>query len=129
MPTVKGRKSPSERFAGADDTYTIEALMQNGWALQSGTRVHGVLLITLQCILLCITVVLQYSTSLLCPIAIYTILFYTATCSLFSTILFSFISYPKIGFDPLLIFVGTAHFLGLNFAKAFDVYFQTETGD
>ena len=45
MPTVKGRKSPSERFAGADDTYTIEALMQNGWALQSGTRVHGVLLI------------------------------------------------------------------------------------
>ena len=41
MPTVKGRKSPSERFAGADDTYTIEALMQNGWALQSGTRVHG----------------------------------------------------------------------------------------
>jgi hypothetical protein len=36
IPTVKGRKSPSERFAGADDTYTIEALMQNGWALQSG---------------------------------------------------------------------------------------------
>jgi hypothetical protein len=75
MPTVKGRKSPSERFAGADDTYTIEALMQNGWALQSGTRVHGVLLITQQRILLCYTVVLQYSTSLLCPIAIYTILF------------------------------------------------------
>lgn len=37
MPTVKGAKSPAERFAGADDTYTIEALMQNGWALQSGT--------------------------------------------------------------------------------------------
>lgn len=37
MPTVNGAKSPSERFAGADDTYTIEALMQNGWALQSGT--------------------------------------------------------------------------------------------
>lgn len=37
MPTVKGVKSPSERFAGALDTYTIEALMQNGWALQSGT--------------------------------------------------------------------------------------------
>lgn len=34
---VKGLKSPSERFAGADETYTIEALMQNGWALQSGT--------------------------------------------------------------------------------------------
>lgn len=37
LPVIKGRKSPSERFAGADDTYTIEALMQNGWALQSGT--------------------------------------------------------------------------------------------
>lgn len=37
MPVVKGAKSPTERFAGADDTYTIEALMQNGWALQSGT--------------------------------------------------------------------------------------------
>ena len=58
MPVYEGRKSPSERFAGADDTYTIEALMQNGWALQSGT----------------------------------------------------------------------SHYLGQNFAKAFDVYFQTETG-
>jgi len=58
LPTVKGRKSPAERFAGADDTYTIEALMQNGWALQSGT----------------------------------------------------------------------SHFLGQNFAKAFDVLFQTESG-
>ena len=56
MPVVKGVKSPTERFAGADDTYTIEALMQNGWALQSGT----------------------------------------------------------------------SHFLGQNFAKAFDVFFQTE---
>mmetsp|Transcript_8927 Transcript_8927/g.29624 ORF Transcript_8927/g.29624 Transcript_8927/m.29624 type:complete len:555 (-) Transcript_8927:146-1810(-) len=37
MPVVKGVKSPTERFAGADDTFTIEALMQNGWALQSGT--------------------------------------------------------------------------------------------
>jgi len=37
MPVVRGVKSPSERFAGAEDTYTIEALMQNGWALQSGT--------------------------------------------------------------------------------------------
>ena len=37
IPTIKGEKSPSERFAGADSTYTIEALMQNGWALQSGT--------------------------------------------------------------------------------------------
>merc|ERR1719247_2689151 len=55
LPVVKGVKSPTERFAGADETYTIEALMQNGWALQSGT----------------------------------------------------------------------SHFLGQNFAKAFDVYFQT----
>lgn len=37
IPVVRGAKSPSERFAGAEDTYTIEALMQNGWALQSGT--------------------------------------------------------------------------------------------
>merc|ERR1711957_458743 len=37
IPVVQGVKSPSERFAGADETYTIEALMQNGWALQSGT--------------------------------------------------------------------------------------------
>ena len=59
VPVVKGKKSPSERFAGADETYTIEALMQNGWALQSGT----------------------------------------------------------------------SHFLGQNFAKAFDVLYQSETGD
>ena len=58
LPCIKGRKSPSERFAGADDTFTIEALMQNGWALQSGT----------------------------------------------------------------------SHFLGQSFAKAFDVFFQTESG-
>jgi prolyl-tRNA synthetase len=57
MPVVKGVKSATERFAGADETYTIEALMQNGWALQSGT----------------------------------------------------------------------SHFLGQNFAKAFDVTFQTDT--
>jgi len=37
IPVVMGCKSPSERFAGAEETYTIEALMQNGWALQSGT--------------------------------------------------------------------------------------------
>ena len=37
VPVIRGVKSPSERFAGAEDTYTIEALMQNGWALQSGT--------------------------------------------------------------------------------------------
>jgi len=37
LPVVKGRKSESERFAGAIDTYCIEALMQDGKALQSGT--------------------------------------------------------------------------------------------
>jgi len=56
IPVVRGMKSPSERFAGAEETFTIEGLMQNGWALQCGT----------------------------------------------------------------------SHFLGQNFAKAFDVTFQTE---
>jgi len=37
MPVVKGVKSESERFAGAEETYTIEALMQDGKALQAGT--------------------------------------------------------------------------------------------
>ena len=37
MPVVKGVKSANERFAGALDTYTIEAMMQDGKALQSGT--------------------------------------------------------------------------------------------
>lgn len=37
MPVIKGVKSANERFAGALDTYTIEALMQDGKALQSGT--------------------------------------------------------------------------------------------
>lgn len=37
MPVVVGHKSDSERFAGAEDTMTIEALMQDGKALQSGT--------------------------------------------------------------------------------------------
>ena len=37
MPVIKGVKSDSERFAGAEDTYTIEALMQDGKALQAGT--------------------------------------------------------------------------------------------
>jgi len=37
MPVIKGAKSASERFAGADDTLTIEALMQDGKALQAGT--------------------------------------------------------------------------------------------
>lgn len=37
MPVIRGVKSPSERFAGALDTYCIEALMQDGKALQAGT--------------------------------------------------------------------------------------------
>ncbi|MGL4332750.1 MAG: proline--tRNA ligase [Bacteroidales bacterium] len=37
VPVVKGVKSANERFAGAVETYTIEALMQDGKALQSGT--------------------------------------------------------------------------------------------
>ena len=37
MPVVKGVKTEKERFAGAEDTYTIEALMHDGKALQSAT--------------------------------------------------------------------------------------------
>ena len=37
VPVVQGVKSETERFAGALDTYTIEAMMQDGKALQSGT--------------------------------------------------------------------------------------------
>ena len=37
MPVIKGVKSENERFAGAVNTYTIEAMMQDGKALQSGT--------------------------------------------------------------------------------------------
>ena len=37
MPVVKGVKTAKERFAGAEDTFTIEALMHDGKALQSGT--------------------------------------------------------------------------------------------
>ena len=37
IPVVKGRKTDSEKFAGAEATYTIEALMHDGKALQSGT--------------------------------------------------------------------------------------------
>jgi prolyl-tRNA synthetase len=37
IPVVKGVKTPNERFAGALDTYCIEALMQDGKALQAGT--------------------------------------------------------------------------------------------
>ena len=37
IPVVKGVKSPNERFAGALNTYSIEAMMQDGKALQAGT--------------------------------------------------------------------------------------------
>ena len=37
MPVVKGRKTDSDKFAGAEATYAIEALMHDGKALQAGT--------------------------------------------------------------------------------------------
>ena len=37
IPVIKGEKTPKEKFAGAENTYTIEALMYDGVALQSGT--------------------------------------------------------------------------------------------
>ena len=37
IPIIKGAKSAHERFAGAEETYTVEALMQDGKALQAGT--------------------------------------------------------------------------------------------
>lgn len=37
IPVIKGEKTPDERFPGADMTYTIEAMMQDGKALQAGT--------------------------------------------------------------------------------------------
>lgn len=39
VPVIKGVKTESERFAGAEDTYCIEALMQDGKALQAGTPI------------------------------------------------------------------------------------------
>ena len=37
IPVVKGEKTPSEKFAGAESTYTVETMMHDGRALQSGT--------------------------------------------------------------------------------------------
>ncbi|MDB5205046.1 MAG: proline--tRNA ligase [Flavisolibacter sp.] len=37
LPVIRGVKTPAERFAGAEDTYCIEAMMQDGKALQAGT--------------------------------------------------------------------------------------------
>jgi prolyl-tRNA synthetase len=41
IPVVKGIKTETERFAGAEETYCIEALMQDGKALQAGTSHLG----------------------------------------------------------------------------------------
>ena len=37
IPTIKGKKTEKEKFAGAEDTYTVETLMYDGRALQAGT--------------------------------------------------------------------------------------------
>ena len=37
VPVIRGFKTETERFAGADETYCIEAMMQDGKALQAGT--------------------------------------------------------------------------------------------
>lgn len=37
LPVIQGRKSATEKFAGAEASYAIEAMMGNGWALQAGT--------------------------------------------------------------------------------------------
>ena len=43
IPVVKGRKTDKEKFAGAEATYTIEAMMKDGKALQSGTSHYFIL--------------------------------------------------------------------------------------
>ena len=40
IPVIKGRKTDKEKFAGAEATYTVEAMMHDGRALQSGTSHH-----------------------------------------------------------------------------------------
>ena len=40
IPVFAGKKSDAERFAGAEETYTVEALMKDGKALQAGTSHH-----------------------------------------------------------------------------------------
>jgi prolyl-tRNA synthetase len=37
VPVIPGKKSKNERFAGADETFTCEAIVQNGWAIQAAT--------------------------------------------------------------------------------------------
>ena len=41
LPVVPGEKTPGERFAGAARTFTVEAMMRDGKALQAGTSLHG----------------------------------------------------------------------------------------
>ena len=40
LPVIEGRKTDKEKFAGADHTYSIEAMMGDGKALQAGTSHH-----------------------------------------------------------------------------------------
>ena len=40
LPVIEGRKTEKEKFAGADHTYSIEAMMGDGKALQAGTSHH-----------------------------------------------------------------------------------------
>ncbi len=40
IPVIKGRKSEQEKFAGAEASYSVEGMMGNKWALQSGTSHH-----------------------------------------------------------------------------------------
>ena len=37
LPVITGKKTEKEKFAGAEETYTLEAMMYNGYALQNGT--------------------------------------------------------------------------------------------
>ena len=101
MPCIKGRKSPSERFAGAEETYTIEALMQVRVADSDRESVF-------KCVSHASRVPVpstmqRCTTSLIHP--------YTITQ------------------NGWALQSGTSHFLGQNFARAFNVFFQTESNE
>ena len=85
VPVVRGVKSPSERFAGADETYTVEALMQNGCA-----RARDAIVAT------------------------------PARRSHRARARASRAPSRRWALQS-----GTSHFLGQNFARAFDVFYQT----
>lgn len=51
IPLVVGRKTDSEKFAGAEETYTVEAMMHDGKALQSGTSHYLVMVLLVHLIL------------------------------------------------------------------------------